>query len=141
MIRWREGWGGGFFFVADMEHNLLDAQTQRKLLSWYDIVTKQNHFIHKNDIIIQNDGLGMGAPSSGIITEIFLQYIVNSHLAHLAEKRRIINYFRYVDDILLIFDSEHTNTQATVNYFKLHSRNRIKQDYKLFRHIHPQDTH
>jgi hypothetical protein len=28
-----------------------------------------------------------------------------------------MNYFRYVDDILLIFDSNHTSTQAVLTHF------------------------
>jgi hypothetical protein len=51
----------------------------------------------------------MGAPSSGLIAENFLQHVEHLHLAHMTHKHSIINYCRYVDDILLIFDSNHTN--------------------------------
>jgi hypothetical protein len=54
-----------------MKNNLLDSRTQHELLNRYDVITKQNYFINNNDIITQNDGLAMGAPSSGIIAEIF----------------------------------------------------------------------
>ena len=57
-----------------MKHNLLDTQTQHELLNWYGVITKQNYFTSNNDIIIQNDGLAIGAPSSGIIAEIFIQH-------------------------------------------------------------------
>ena len=59
----------------------------------------------------------MGAPSSGLIAEIFLQHIEHLHLAHLTHRHRIINYWRYVDDILLAFDPNHTNIQAIVHDF------------------------
>jgi len=59
----------------------------------------------------------MGAPSSGILSEIFLQYIQALHIAHLTKKNMIINYFHYVDDILLIFDFNHTNIQAILTDF------------------------
>jgi len=59
----------------------------------------------------------MGAPSSGIIAEIFLQHTENTHLAHLTHRHRIINYFQHVDDILLIFDPTHTNIQAILKDF------------------------
>jgi hypothetical protein len=84
---------------------------------WYDIITKQNYFTHKQDIIIQHDGLAMGAPSSSLIAEFFLQYTEDVHLAHLSHKHSIINYFRYVDDILLIFDSNHTDIQTILTDF------------------------
>jgi hypothetical protein len=60
---------------------------------------------------MQHDGLAMGAPSSGLITEIFLQHIKHSHLAHLTCKHNSISYCRYVDDILIVFDSNHTNIE------------------------------
>ena len=59
----------------------------------------------------------MGAPSSSIIAEMFLQNTENSHLAHLTQKHEIINYFRYVDKIFLISDPNYTNIQAIPNDF------------------------
>ena len=59
----------------------------------------------------------MGAPSSGILSEIFLQYIEALHIAHLTKKHMIMNNFHYVDDTLLIFDSNHTNIQAILTDF------------------------
>ena len=73
---------------------------QQELLHWYNIITKQNYFTTNNEIIIQQDGLAMGAPSSGLIAEIFLQHMEHLHLAHLTHRHRIINYWRYVGDIL-----------------------------------------
>jgi S-ribosylhomocysteine lyase LuxS involved in autoinducer biosynthesis len=106
-----------------MKHNLLDAQTQRELLNWYYVITRQNYFISNDDIIIQNDGLAIGAPSSSIIAEIFLQHAENLHLACLTQKHSIINYFCYVDDILLIFDPNLTDIQAILTDFNaLHTK-------------------
>jgi len=100
-----------------LTQNIVDPQTQQELLQWYDVITKQNYFINNNDIIIQHDGLAMGAPSSGLIAEIFLQHKEHLHLAHPAHRHRIINYWRYVDDILLAFDPNHTNIQAIFHDF------------------------
>jgi hypothetical protein len=69
-----------------MKYNLLDARKQHELLNWYDVITKQNYFINNNDIIIQKDGLAMGAPSSGITAEIFLQHAEKLHLARQYKK-------------------------------------------------------
>jgi len=54
-----------------MKFNLLDSHKNRELLTWYDKITKQNYFTNKSNIIIQNDGLAMGASSSGILSEFF----------------------------------------------------------------------
>jgi len=50
-----------------LKHHLVDSQTQQEILSRYDVITKQNYFSHNKYIIILQDGLAMGAPSSGII--------------------------------------------------------------------------
>ena len=84
---------------------------------WYDVITRQNYFTHNNETITQYDGLAMGAPSSGLIAEFFLQHTENTHLARLSRKHKIVNYFRYVDDILLIFDPSHTDIQAILADF------------------------
>ena len=59
----------------------------------------------------------MGVPSSAILSDVFLQYIETSHIATLATKCLIIEYFLYVDDILLIFDSTLSNTQSILTDF------------------------
>jgi hypothetical protein len=46
-----------------MKFNQLDSHTNQELLTWYETMTKQNHFTNKNNIIIKNDRLAMGAPS------------------------------------------------------------------------------
>ena len=100
-----------------LKDNLLDPQTQQELLSWYDIITQQNYFTNSNKIQLQKNGLAMGAPTSGLISEFFLQNIEHLHLARISNKHKIINYLRYVHDILLIFDSNHTNIQNLVDDF------------------------
>jgi len=86
-------------------------------MKWYETITNQNYFSYNNNILIQKEGLVMGAPSSGLIAEIFLQHIERQHMAHLATKHIIINYFRYVDDILIIFDPNQSSIQAVLTDF------------------------
>jgi hypothetical protein len=49
-------------------------ETQEILSGWYDIITQQNYFSHNNSIYEQHEGLAMGAHSSALLSEIFLQY-------------------------------------------------------------------
>jgi len=99
-----------------LRQRLIPPKTQQELLKWYDIITKQNYFTHKELIVVQHNGLAMGARHSGLIAEIFLQHIEHSQLTRLPHKHKIINYCRYVDDIL-IFDSNHCNIQKIFDYF------------------------
>jgi hypothetical protein len=87
-----------------LEHNQTPPQNKIELLTWYDAVTQQNYFTNEKNVIIQNDGLAMGSPSSGIICEIFLQKLEHSKLADIANDLQLINYLMYIDDILIIYD-------------------------------------
>ena len=67
------------------------------------------------------------------IAEFFLQHTENTHLARQSHKHRIIDYFRYVDDILLIFDPNHSDIQSILTDFNalhpnLHFIAEIKRD-------------
>jgi len=86
--------------------------------------------------MIQKEGLAMGAPTACLIAEFFLHNLENTHLAHLIEKRKFTEYFRYVDDILLIYDPDHTNIQdKTDDFNSLHSNinftNELETNNKL----------
>jgi hypothetical protein len=87
--------------------NNTNPEPKQELLKWFDIITSQNYFTHKANIQIQKEGLEMGATSSGLNSEIFLQKMEHNHLTRLSNKHKIIEYIRYVDNILLIFDSNH----------------------------------
>jgi len=113
-------------FVNILTQNLIAPQKQQELLRWFDIIANQNYFTQGNQIVLQHDGVGMGAPSSGLIAEIFLQHIEHSYITKLTEKHRIINYCRYVDDILKIFHPNHADIQEIINDFNsLHPKLRF----------------
>jgi hypothetical protein len=87
-----------------------------ELLNCYDVITGQNYFAHGNKIITETDGLAMGAPSSGIVSVVFL-HVEHSHLPSLAQKHKLVNYFRYVDYVLLIYDNLHTDIHTIIKDF------------------------
>ena len=100
-----------------LSRNTMDPKSRSEILSWFDTVTQQNYFSNNSDIILQRDGLAMGAPSSSTISEIFLQSLEHTKLIPIVEQHRLINYFRYVDDILIVYDTLHTDINAITNSF------------------------
>jgi hypothetical protein len=58
----------------------------------------------------------MGSPISSIIAEIFLQSFEEKHLNHLLEEGNIIFYTRYVDDILIIYNTDKTHPDHILRY-------------------------
>jgi hypothetical protein len=55
----------------------------------------------------------MGAQSSALLSDIFLQYIEDNHITN----KNILGYFRYVDDILIIYHHVTTNIDTLLNEF------------------------
>ena len=129
-----------------LEKKQIKPQNRQELLNWSDIITKQNYFSNNGKILIQQDGLAMGAPTSSIISELFLKRLEDTHLTHLSNKHKIARYFRYVDDILIIYNSNHTDISNVSNNFNtIHHNLKFtaeaesnKQD-KLPWHYNPQD--
>jgi hypothetical protein len=69
-------------------------------------VLDQNYFTLNNEYYTQEKGLAMGAPSSAILAEIFLQNNEHNEIYKILRKHKIEGYFRYVDDKLIIYDSQ-----------------------------------
>jgi hypothetical protein len=61
-------------------------------------------------------GVSMGSPILGTIAEIFLQHIENTHTKHLMDTKNIVYSTRYVDGILLIYDTKYTNADIIHEY-------------------------
>jgi len=60
----------------------------------------------------------MGATTTGLMAEFFLQNLEQLHIPHLSDKHMIIKYFGYVDDILIIYDTSHLDVQNILKDFK-----------------------
>jgi hypothetical protein len=74
-----------------LHHNSIDHHTKTELLNWYGAITQQNYFTHIIIIIIlQKDGLAMGSPSFGLISETFLQKLEHTELPNIAPPKNSI---------------------------------------------------
>ena len=104
---------------------LLNSNTDeiKQLISMLKITLKQNYFIYNNINYLQLDGLPMGSPLSSLISEIFLQSIENQFIEQLKQQYNILFYGRYVDDILIIYNNNHDNTNNILTAFnKIHPK-------------------
>jgi hypothetical protein len=59
----------------------------------------------------------MGVPTSAILAEIFIQFLEHTVIYKILEKHQIIGYYRCIDDILIICNSEYTNIHNTLQKF------------------------
>jgi hypothetical protein len=59
----------------------------------------------------------VGAPTSAIIAETYLQNLEHNQVYNLLTKNKIIGYFRYVDDILIVYDKNKTHNDTMITEF------------------------
>jgi hypothetical protein len=59
----------------------------------------------------------MEAPTSSVLSEIHLQYLEHTAIFDILLQHQITGYYRYVDDILLIYDTRHTDKHEVLDQF------------------------
>jgi len=58
----------------------------------------------------------MGSPIPVTIAEIFLQHLEHIHIRPLIDPKQILFYTHYINDILIIYDTESTNQDNLTRY-------------------------
>ena len=91
-------------------------QITKQIITLLEAILKQNYFEFQDNIYQPEKGVSMGSPISGTMAEIFLQYIENTHIKHLLDTRNILYYTRYVDDILIIYNTRHISDNTIQKY-------------------------
>jgi len=91
------------------DHNIkfasLDINNMYSNILIKEMLTTPEKLYEMNNIegiYVQNECLTMGAPTSSIFSEIYLQGLQNTKFAELLLKHKLESYFRYVDDILIM---------------------------------------
>jgi len=65
-------------------------------------MTNSNNFSQNGALFCLKEGLAMGTPSSAVPSEISMQHTESIWLKYIANK--ILGYFRFVDDVLIIYN-------------------------------------
>jgi hypothetical protein len=66
----------------------VDTSVKQEILKITSLLVRHNHFEFKEKTYIQKKGLAMGAPTSYILSEIFLQYLENTVIYDILKKGR-----------------------------------------------------
>ena len=116
-----------------------NTQTTKQIITLLETVLKQNYFSFQNNIYQPEKVVSVGSPISGTIAEIFLQHIENIHIKHLMDTKNIVYYTRYVDDILLKYDTKYTNADIIHEYRNnIHTNLQLNPTHKNNGHISSQ---
>jgi hypothetical protein len=90
---------------------------QHEILSLTSTLLAQNYSCCMDITYIQNEGLAMGAPTSSLFSEFFLPNLEISKIADILIKHHNAGYIRYVDDILIAYRHDLTDTQDVLSCF------------------------
>ena len=108
----------GFLAEQELENNEIED-----LIKLYHICLQQNFFTFNETIYVQPDGLTMGCPLSGLMADLFVEK-VEEKIFTLDESIDICFWGRYVDDIFMIWNGDHTQLQ--ILFQKINNVSKLK---------------
>jgi hypothetical protein len=76
-----------------LKHQNTQQNTINEIINIINTILSHNYFQFDNAYYRQDEGLAMGAPSSAILAEIYLQYIESDYIYDILRKHKIIGYF------------------------------------------------
>ena len=80
-------------------NNHIEENLTQEILKLSGVIINQNFFHVIEKTCLQSEGLAVGAPSSSIFSEFYLQFLEISKIYILLQSHNILGYFCYVDDI------------------------------------------
>ena len=90
-------------------NNQIDRKITNELTKITRTILEQNYITFHNRNYSQNSGLAMGAPSSAILSEVYFQQLEHTKIIKTLTQYNIIRHFRYVDDVLMVYDETVTD--------------------------------
>jgi hypothetical protein len=95
----------------------IQTSISNEIINLTRTIIEQNYFMFQDQCYVKHRGLAMGAPSSALLSEIFLQHLEITEVYNILMQYRILGYFWYVDDILIVFNSDITDIHAVNRAF------------------------
>ena len=72
-----------------LNENKLEIEYLTQLIKIIETIVNQNYFEFNNKLYEQKEGIPMGSPTSGIMSEIFLKNMKNEHFHNITRKHDI----------------------------------------------------
>jgi hypothetical protein len=98
-------------------NNGVENNLKQDILKLLRVIIDQNYFQFTDQTYVQHDGLAMGAPTSSILSEFYLQHLENSKIYDILLNFSVIGYYRYVDDLLIIYNESKTDIEDLLHCF------------------------
>jgi hypothetical protein len=101
-----------------LSRNNVNEREKEELLNLLNVVLEQN-YIHINEqYYTQNEGLAMGVPTSAILAEAYIRHLEHISIVDILNKHQMMYYYRYMGDILIIYNVQKTNIMNILDEFK-----------------------
>ena len=104
-------------FNMACQNNYIYENIKQSVIKLTKTIINQNYFQFLDTSCIQSEGLAMGAPTSSILSEFYLQNLKSSEIFNLLRSHNIEGYFRYVDDTLIVYNESKTNIDNLLDRF------------------------
>lgn len=102
-----------------VKENLINNQISiietDEVCSLLKVVLGQNYFSFNNKMYLQTEGLGMGAPLSGILADIYMNSLENKIINEVLNQDASFKWLRYVDDVWVKFNSSKITSETILN--------------------------
>jgi hypothetical protein len=59
----------------------------------------------------------MGSPTSPVLSAVYIQFMENTKLHTILIKNKVLGYFRYIDDILIVYNDADTDVDVLLDLF------------------------
>jgi len=107
----------------------------QQIITIMRLVLPQNYFTFQNKVYQPETDISMGSPISSTIAEIFLQYFediyIYIYIKQLRDTKNIIFYTRYVDTILIIYNTKRTHPDLTNTHInQIHTNIKLNPTYE-----------
>ena len=93
------------------QNNYIDENIKQSIIKLTKTIIDQIYFQFIDKTYIQSEVLAMGAPKSYILSEFYLKYLENSRIFNLLINHNIEGYFRYFDDLAIVYCKSKTNIE------------------------------
>jgi hypothetical protein len=114
------------------KNNCMRDEENKELLTIINIILDQNYLQLNNQFFKQNEGQAMGAPASAMLAETFIQYLEHTIISKILNKHKIIDYYRYVNEILIIYNTHYINIENTLEEFNtIHPKLKFPMEKRL----------
>jgi hypothetical protein len=92
--------------TLDENYNI-SQEMKVEIINPLNTILEQNYIKHNGKWYKQNDGLAMGASTSAVLAETFIQHLEYTIIMDILKKFQIMDYHRYVEDILIIYNTHN----------------------------------